>query len=600
MLFRSKEGRLNALSCSTTFEMGVDIGDLNTVLMRNVPPSSANYIQRAGRAGRGPDSSAFAVTFCRESSHDASFFNNPLDMINGQIPVPKIKADNPNIAIRHIFASALRYFWVENNYKSYPKKTPEFVSSYDEFKKYLDLEPETLKNYLCKIIPNPLDSPLAEDDTKLDPNNFGWTEHLFNEEYGRMKIAVDEFNEDNTHMGKSFQKIQQSGSNLSSSERKKLLNSANKAEGVISTIENTETLDFLSAHNIIPKYGFPVDTVELMPISSYPKKYNLSRNALIGISDYAPGSEVMVDGNRLTSRFVKKRFGRGWPTYTFKKCRYCRKISVKLDNFLEDEGDLDFCSCGKKLEGKGSFIKPEFGFMYNPKDNKTNVSEKPVRTYSSDISLSERYSKDTDIITVDDESLQLISRENGRLTAINDTKFMICSFCGYGKVFTNNFRDFKHKNEKGEDCLCKYPESLYFGHIFKTDIVMLRFITTPCKDFETAVSVLYALLEGFSRTFGIDNNEISGCLDNTDGEYTFIIFDNTPGGSGYVKALHDEESLKAVLTSSLRLMEQCSCGGDDGNHSCYSCLRTYSNQRYHDILDRSKAIEYIKSLGVKL
>lgn len=273
---------------------------------------------------------------------------------------------------------------------------------------------------------------------------------------------------------------------------------------------------------------------------------------------------------------------------------------MKLDNFLEDEGDLDFCSCGKKLEGKGSFIKPEFGFMYNPKDNKTNVSEKPVRTYSSDISLSERYSKDTDIITVDDESLQLISRENGRLTAINDTKFMICSFCGYGKVFTNNFRDFKHKNEKGEDCLCKYPESLYFGHIFKTDIVMLRFITTPCKDFETAVSVLYALLEGFSRTFGIDNNEISGCLDNTDGEYTFIIFDNTPGGSGYVKALHDEESLKAVLTSSLRLMEQCSCGGDDGNHSCYSCLRTYSNQRYHDILDRSKAIEYIKSLGVKL
>jgi Golgi nucleoside diphosphatase len=108
------------------------------------------------------------------------------------------------------------------------------------------------------------------------------------------------------------------------------------------------------------------------------------------------------------------------------------------------------------------------------------------------------------------------------------------------------------------------------------------------------------LQEGFCRTFGIDNKEVSGCLDNTDNEYTFIIFDNTPGGSGYVKALHNEESLKKVLTFSLNMMEQCTCGGADGNHSCYSCLRTYANQRYHDILDRSKAIAYLKSLEVKL
>jgi superfamily II DNA/RNA helicase len=595
-----KEGRLNALSCSTTFEMGVDIGDLNTVLMRNVPPSSANYIQRAGRAGRGPDSSAFAVTFCREMSHDVSFFNNPLDMINGQIPVPKIKADNPNIAIRHMFASALRYFWVENGYSSYPKKTPEFIDSYGEFQRYMESEPETLKKYLCKVLPNPLDSPLAEDDTKLDPNNFAWTEHLFNEKYGRMRMAVEEFKEDCEHMEESFTRIQQSDSKISSGDRRKLLRSASKADRVLSTFEHTETLDFLSSHNIIPKYGFPVDTVELVPVSSYPKKYNLSRNALIGISDYAPGSEVMVDGNKLTSKFVKKMYGRGWPIYKFRKCGHCRKISVKLDNFIDDEGDLDVCSCGEKLHGEERFIKPEFGFMYNPNDNKTNVSEKPVKSYSSDISLSEKYSRETDIITVDNESLQLISRENGRLTAINDTKFMICEVCGFGKIQNEGVRDTKHENERGVECKNKFLRPLSLGHIFKTDIVMLRFITTPCTDFETAVSVLQALQEGFCRTFGIDNKEVSGCLDNTDNEYTFIIFDNTPGGSGYVKALHNEESLKKVLTFSLNMMEQCTCGGADGNHSCYSCLRTYANQRYHDILDRSKAIAYLKSLEVKL
>ncbi len=66
-------GQVNALSCSTTFEMGVDVGDLNAVLLRNVPPSTANYIQRAGRAGRRSDSVAMAVTFAQRRQHDLTF-----------------------------------------------------------------------------------------------------------------------------------------------------------------------------------------------------------------------------------------------------------------------------------------------------------------------------------------------------------------------------------------------------------------------------------------------------------------------------------------------------------------------------------------------
>ncbi|WP_443987444.1 helicase-related protein, partial [Mycobacterium marinum] len=63
-------GKVNVLSCSTTFELGVDVGELQSVVMRNMPPKTANYVQRAGRAGRRAASAALVVTYANRSAHD--------------------------------------------------------------------------------------------------------------------------------------------------------------------------------------------------------------------------------------------------------------------------------------------------------------------------------------------------------------------------------------------------------------------------------------------------------------------------------------------------------------------------------------------------
>ena len=76
------EGDVNILSCSTTFELGVDVGELETVFMRNVPPTAANYIQRAGRAGRRTSTAAFVLTFAQRRSHDFAHYMDPLQIIN--------------------------------------------------------------------------------------------------------------------------------------------------------------------------------------------------------------------------------------------------------------------------------------------------------------------------------------------------------------------------------------------------------------------------------------------------------------------------------------------------------------------------------------
>ena len=73
-------GRVNVLSCSTTFELGVDVGELQAVLLRNVPPKAANYIQRAGRAGRRVDAIALAVTYAQRRPWDlAGYRHNIVD-----------------------------------------------------------------------------------------------------------------------------------------------------------------------------------------------------------------------------------------------------------------------------------------------------------------------------------------------------------------------------------------------------------------------------------------------------------------------------------------------------------------------------------------
>ena len=107
------DGKINALSCSTTFEMGVDVGGLETVCMRDIPPSPSNYVQRAGRAGRSSHSAAFVMTYAMLSSHDFTFFENPERIISGKISAPVFSLQNKKVIYRHIFAVALSEFFAK-------------------------------------------------------------------------------------------------------------------------------------------------------------------------------------------------------------------------------------------------------------------------------------------------------------------------------------------------------------------------------------------------------------------------------------------------------------------------------------------------------
>jgi len=580
------DGEVNVLSCSTTFELGVDVGELESVFMRNVPPSAANYIQRAGRAGRRTDSTAFALTFCQRRSHDLAHFNDPMRMVSGTIKPPHFKIENEKIVKRHVYATALAKFW---------KKNPEMfgkVESFffkgdkkgsDLFKEYLDSKPDGLYKILKRIVPVTL-----HQDLELD--TWGWVSGLFDEDEGVLLKATEEVQSD-------VEKLED--------VRKQLVN-ANKPSDyilrVINTIKDRYVIDFLSSRNVIPKYGFPVDVVELQILhhSDEAKRLELHRDLKIALSEYAPSSQIVAGGKMWTSRYLKKLPKREWPKYKYAVCEHCQHYQRVL---ADSEKTIEICkACYRPLEGRnqGIFLIPEFGFITSTKPPTEPGEKQPEKTYTTRTYYSGESDR-RDELTINlknDVTIRTIPASHGKMAVINHAGyqgFKICHKCGY-TILGNEKVKTPHKTPWNTNCSGKL-QRYYLGHEYMTDILQLHFEGYANSDIGFWFSILYAILEGVSDVFDIDRQDLDGCLYPHTGDPTMpalILFDDVPGGAGHVHRIAKDEAIKQILQLAYQRMKGCECGGEEAHTSCYGCLRNYRNQFCHDKLDRGKVISFLE------
>lgn len=589
-----KEKKIDVLSCSTTFEMGVDVGSLETVFMRNMPPSPANYAQRAGRAGRSLKSVAFALTFCNKGSHDFMFYNNPEAMIRGNINPPVFKVENEKIAIRHIYASTFGFFW-----KKYPQyfsdvetllENKDGKSGIHELEKYLEDKPTNLRQYLTSFLPSSLVS-------KFNIEDFGWTSRLLNTEPGKEGVltrAALEYVHELGILEKAFQE------SLASNSRVDYLRwriNNYKMEGVIS---------FLSKKSVLPKYGFPVDTVELSIWDAKGKnKYelDLQRDLAMAISEYAPGSQIVADGNLITSQYVKKMPNMDWRQFDYVYCDECKTLNISIHTENHISSELQQChACGRSLDKMtvNAFLVPEFGFEAG-QINKAGLI-KPKKTYSGEVAyVGYRNDISFDSHQINNASYEIAYSQNDEMAVLNRSNFYVCSACGYthlasisgGHVFPK-----MHYKSTGAKCNNETLNKYALGYRFETDVLQIRFSWPLLSSYDQALSVMYALMKATCSHLNIEERDIAGCLQyyntgHNGGGFAIILYDKTPGGSGYVRSLRDAKIFEKVLLEMQRIVSGCSCGGKQANTSCYNCLRSYSNQRVHDKLERRHVLDFL-------
>ena len=554
-----KDGGVHLLSSSTTFEVGVDLGDLEVTFLRNVPPEPFNYAQRVGRAGRR-EKPGLALTYCRRSPHDLHYFANPDDLIGGAVVPPRLLLRNPRIVTRHMTAVALSEFfrWPENAARF------ETVATLVGGNWRNPSAAESLRSF-CEG-----NRPLADTLRKVVPPEL----------HGQVGLAGDTWVSGIAGPGS---RLAEAAAEVCDEYRKtqraedeavqvKDYRRAGRAKWRLRTIADERAVSFLARKAIIPKYGFPVDVVELHTgASKAGESVELSRDLGLAIAEYAPGSSVVANKLEWESCGIRRIEGKepGARHYT-----YSEAGQFDSEPYIE----------GKRSEThRRKYLVPEFGFVTPYWDEPEPPERRGQRLFST-----RPFFKGFANPEAPDEKhffgVGVTPAVPGELVVLCEGRqrsgFHLCTICGKHEADPKR----THRTAEGRKCDGLFRR-FALGHELKTDVVRARF-PDPLSDWDRH-SVGYALVLGAADAVAVPERDINVTL----APDAIVLYDDVPGGAGLVAQLTDAASFRRVLERARARVEgACKC-----DRSCYGCLRSYRNQFAHPHLDRTVALKVLDS-----